>query len=116
MKVGLIQAGMTIKERAQELAPELTGQMTRSVTVGQPHRAGGRMVVDIGPRTAYAKYTEIPKYIRQRPGMGAISRAKGATKPWLRPALKERRAEAVEILRGALGTALRGIAGSGART
>lgn len=116
LRQGLRLGAMVVKAAAQEGAPELTGQMTRSVTISQPKWSGGRLVIYVGPgpeSKAYSKYTELPRYIRLRPGLGPISRAKGARKPWLKPALEENRGAVMALIRGAVRKGLREMARSG---
>jgi len=112
LKTALKRGGLVVAQRAQELAPELSGRMLRSVSVSEPRMEGGRMTVRIGPHVDYAKYTELPRYTAgKRPG--ARSQAKGATMPWLHPALREKKGEAMEIIRASLATSLRAIARTG---
>jgi hypothetical protein len=115
MRQGLMLAGKVVQQAGQLKAPELTGQMTRSVTVSEPRYVGGVLTVYVGPgpeSAAYAKYSELPRYIAMRPGLGPISRRKGATKPWLKPALDAHRQEVVDILRSSLRQGLQDIARS----
>jgi len=115
MRQGLMLAGKVVQQAAQEKAPELTGQMTRSITVSEPRWDASRLCVYVGPgpeSQAYAKYSELPAYIALRPGLGPISRRKGATKPFLKPALETHKTEVKDIIRSALLKGLRDIARS----
>ena len=112
LKTALTIGGLVVADRAKEIAPEDTGWMTRHVIVDKPHVSAGKIRVKVGPtETDYAKYTELPRYIARK-GLGPKSVAKGATMPWLRPALREKKGEVAGIVRAALGTALRAIARS----
>lgn len=82
-------AGMLVEDKAQTRAPLWTGTMMRSVTHTPVMNIGGDLVVFVGPgpEAPYAIYTEDDRYMPKRPG--PKSRLKGATLPWLRPALHD---------------------------
>ncbi|OGS01185.1 MAG: hypothetical protein A2V88_08880 [Elusimicrobia bacterium RBG_16_66_12] len=111
LKTALTQGGLVVVDRAKETAPEDTGMMTRSVSVGQPQVSGGRVRVVVGPHTDYAKYTELERYIAGKQ-LGPYSVAKGARWPWLGPALREKKDEVAEIIRASVAASLRAIARS----
>jgi len=113
LKTALKRGGLVIIQRAQELAPELSGRMTRAISVSEPRMDGGKLTVRIGPSgVEYAKYTELPRYIAGK-HLGARSEAKGATMPWLRPAAREKKGEAMDIIRASIRSTLQAIARTG---
>ena len=101
MRLGLSHGGLILKQRMQELSPELTGRMVRSVYVGDVIHTHEGYEVRTGPTPDYSIYTEMePWIIGKRPG--PISQAKGATIPWMKPAADDVREEVVALLEGAL--------------
>lgn len=105
----LEMGGLILKQEMQRLAPIDTGRMTRSVHVTDPQREGDEFVIRVGPTVDYAKYTELePWIIGKRPG--PKSQLKGATIPWIKPAVENVRDEVVEIITGGVRTAVRALA------
>ena len=104
--MGLRKGGLLVRQAAQQRAPVLTGRMMRSVTVSEPRKDGKVILVRVGPRVTYAKFTEEEPYVSRRK-LGAISEAKGATMPWLKPALEEQRPAALALIRASIVDGLR---------
>jgi len=96
-EVSLKLGGQVLKQKMQEFSPEWTGQMVRSVEVGDVTYQDGAFRLLVGPTVDYAKYTELePWIIGKRPG--PKSQLKGAKIPWMRPAADEVRAEVKAII------------------
>lgn len=104
--LGLRKGGLLVRQAAQRNAPALTGRMMRGVNVSEPRKVGQAIIVRIGPNVDYAKYSEEEPYISGRQ-LGAISQAKGAKMPWLKPALEEQRPAALAIIRASIVDSLR---------
>lgn len=103
---GLRKGGLLVRQAGQRNAPVLTGRMMRGVDVSEPRKVGGRLIVRIGPKVDYAKYSEEKPYIIGR-RLGAISAAKGAKMPWLGPALREQRPAALALIKASIRDGLR---------
>lgn len=98
---------MILKGEMQDRAPELSGDMTRSVTVGEVTRTeDGEFHCFVGPAKDYSKYTEEERYIVGKQ-LGIISRAKGATMPWIKPAAEAARGDVQTLIGNAMRTTIR---------
>jgi hypothetical protein len=107
----LTQGGLILKQEEQKLSPEDTGRMLRSVEVSQPFRRDGDFVVGVGPTVDYAKYTELePWIIGKRPG--PRSQIKGATIPWIKPAVANVRHDVITQIDNGIRTFIRGLQAS----
>jgi len=101
MRLSVTRGGLILKQRMQELSPELTGRMVRSVYVSEVRHTDEGYAVRAGPTPDYSIYTEKePWIIGKRPG--PISQAKGATIPWMKPAAEDVRDEVIATLRDGL--------------
>jgi hypothetical protein len=101
--------GMILQARMQEKAPLLTGRMERSVGISAPEKTPDGIRVLVGPTVDYAKYTELEPYIiGKRPG--PKSQMKGATIPWMRPAVDETRDEITRFIQTAVERTVQGLA------
>lgn len=79
-KLGLIEAGMLVSQRAQGKAPVLTGRLKRSIHGTIPQQAGpGKMETAIGTNVEYAKFQEEgTRYIKPHPYLvPALNESKG---------------------------------------
>lgn len=109
LKVAMKRGMAVIKQLAQEYAPEDTGRMLRGLLIEEPRWRAGRLRCRLGPTVDYAIYTELEKYTSGK-HLGRVSEAKGARMPWLRPAFKERKGEAMAIIKASLRVTLRSLA------
>jgi len=79
---------------AQKNAPELSGTMTRSITMSEPVATSTSVTITVGPgaEAPYALYTELAMYLTAKNGpkqLGPISVQKGSIMPWLIPSLHD---------------------------
>jgi hypothetical protein len=102
---GLRKGGLLVRGTAQRYAPVLTGRMMRGVNVSEPRKVGTAIIVRIGPNVDYAKYSEEEPYVSRRK-LGAISQAKNARMPWLKPALEAERSAAMNLIKASIKDAL----------
>lgn len=108
LKRALTAGALIVVSDAKKNAPEDTGTMTRLTKASRPRWRRGRLEVSVGTSVRYGVYHELPKYIRGT-RLGPKSEAKGAVRPWLRPALRDNKDEIVGIVRGFLMRELRRI-------
>lgn len=111
VKLGLVRGLMLTKKRAQERAPEDTGRMLRGLIITPPRWRRGHLSARLGSKVEYARYTELPRYIMNK-RLGPVSEAKGATMPWLGPALRETKDEIAAVMGATIRSTLRAIARS----
>lgn len=93
-KLGLLEAGMLVSQRAQQKAPVLTGRLKRSIHGTIPQQAGpGKMETAIGTNVEYARFQEEgTKYIKPH--------------PYLEPALNESKKDIAQLIYKAIIKAL----------
>lgn len=105
----LTLGGKILADRMQELSPLLTGRMERSVQVGEVQKTADGFRVMVGPTVEYARYTELEPYIIGKiPGIK--SQIKGATIPWMRPAVDDKREEIIAFVQNAVRLTVRSLA------
>ncbi len=85
-KLGLLEAGMLVAQRAQGKAPVDTGRLKRSVHNTVPQQVGpGQMITLVGTNVEYAPYQEFgTKFMKAQ--------------PYLNPALDESRGDIAKII------------------
>ncbi len=108
----LKRGALVVVKFAKKYAPVDTGRMTRGTKAGRPRWRRGRRAISVGTNVDYAKYQELQKYF-SRTRLGPKSRAKGARRPWLSPALSEHHDEVVHIMRSSIRMGLRRITRGG---
>lgn len=86
-KTGLILAGDLVAQRAAGRAHVVTGRLKRSITRGNPVKAGGRMSISVGSNVSYAREEEFREGEKH-----------GTSHSYLRPALEESKKDATRLI------------------
>lgn len=94
-KLGLLEGGMLVAQRAQQKAPVLTGRLKRSLHPTIPHQVSiGVQQTEVGTNVEYAKFPEF----------GTIHQKE---QPYLRPALAESTKDVAQLSYKAIVKALK---------
>lgn len=93
-KLGLLEGGLLVAQRAQQKAPVDTGRLKRSIHPTIPHQVGpGVQQTEVGTNVEYAPYQEFgTKYIPPH--------------PYLSPALAESTKDVAKLIHKAIVKAL----------
>lgn len=99
-KEGLILAGDLIAQRATRKAPVDTGRLKRSITRGNPFTTPDGQAISVGSNVEYAPYQEFGTGDKsENPSMSKDpSRPGTSPQPYLRPAIRESKREAVKLI------------------
>lgn len=108
-KLGLLEAGMLVAQRATQKAPRDTGRLKRSIHPTVPQKVGaGKMITLVGTDVEYAIYQEFGTGDKStRPQFSKDSSKPGIPPhPYLNPALKESKKDVKKLIKNAITKAL----------
>ena len=80
---GLTKGALVVEGKMKRFAPLDTGRLTGSIFASKVKMVSDGFTVSVSPNVFYARYMERPG------GLGVKSRAKGARRPFMKPALLE---------------------------
>lgn len=84
---GLILAGMLIAQRAQDKVHVVSGRLKRSLKQGNPYSTPQGRAINVGSNVEYSGIEEFREGEKH-----------GTPHPYLRPAIRESRADAIKII------------------